>query len=69
MATTITTIIIMNDGYNNINNNNNNDAMQWCPQVGKKIWQEVLAGKDYELFVAPQKFSESVDPALMPPYR
>lgn len=35
-------------------------------QVGKKIWQEVLDGKNYELFIAPQKFSEDVEDNLLP---
>jgi hypothetical protein len=35
-------------------------------QVGKKVWREVLDGKDYELFIAPERFGD--DAELQPPY-
>lgn len=36
-------------------------------QVGKKVWKEVLEGKDYELFVAPERFGDTG--LQQPPYR
>lgn len=35
-------------------------------QVGKKVWREVLEGKDYELFVAPERFGDAG--LQQPPY-
>lgn len=35
-------------------------------QVGKKIWREVLEGKNYELFIAPERFGETG--LVQPPY-
>jgi len=36
-------------------------------QVGKKVWREVLEGKDYELFIAPERFGDTAK--HQPPYR
>ena len=36
-------------------------------QVGRKIWKEVLEGKNFELFVAPERFGDTAQE--QPPYQ
>ncbi len=36
-------------------------------QVGKKIWPDMLEGKKYQLFIAPEKFTENA--ISQPPYK
>lgn len=35
-------------------------------QVGRKVWREVLEGKDYQLFIAPERFGDNAE--QQPPY-
>lgn len=42
------------------------DLVSSLHQVGKNVWKEVLAGKQYQLFKCPQFFSDSVPEELRP---